>query len=453
MESGLKNLKHVSTPIAGGGEVIVLDTGAVINSEAEAMLQALHSRSTGGLKKHLEILEAKGAENFMANFYVGYGHKSIGDCGSTTIFIEGVSMLVAKAVQDWPLYSGQETSTRYVDFKTQPFKNPLGTDAGNKILEKWRGFYSESLEPVVVFLENKFPKQENEDPKLYKKAINARAFDILRSTLPAGATTNLAWHTNLRQAADKLMLLRHHPLEEVRNAAEAIRQGLLQMYPSSFDIPIFPETENYNEKIMTQYYYYHNPEQNDFEVVSNRVEKNKLPRELLEARPMKTELPRYFKEYGDITFAFKLDFGSFRDIQRHRAVTQRMPLLTLNLGFEGWYLEELPLEIKMKLQLLLQEQEADIRSLNAAPETAQYYIAMGYNTANKVTGDLGALLYLVELRSTRFVHPTLRKRALQMADYLKKEYAELNIAVHIDDEPNRFDIDRGKHDIELKPNA
>ena len=80
----LDELKHSETEIKGGGIVIVLDTGAVIGPESAAMLQALHSRSTGGLKSHLKILSEKGPENFMKNFYVGYGHKSIGDCGNTS---------------------------------------------------------------------------------------------------------------------------------------------------------------------------------------------------------------------------------------------------------------------------------------------------------------------------------------------------------------------------------
>ena len=101
----ISNLNHTTLKLDRGGEIIVLDTGPVINAEAEAMIQALHSRSTGGLRKHLETLEKRGASNFMQNFYVGYGHKSIGDCGTTTVFIEGVSMLSAKAIQDSPIYS------------------------------------------------------------------------------------------------------------------------------------------------------------------------------------------------------------------------------------------------------------------------------------------------------------------------------------------------------------
>src|SRR4051812_42145867 len=98
LHKNLEDLKHSQTQIKGGGKVIVLDTGSVIGPEAEAMLQALHSRSIGGLESHLEIVSAKGPDNFMKNFYVGYGHKSIGDCGTASLFIEGVSMLAAKAI-------------------------------------------------------------------------------------------------------------------------------------------------------------------------------------------------------------------------------------------------------------------------------------------------------------------------------------------------------------------
>ncbi|KKQ47386.1 MAG: Alternative thymidylate synthase-like protein [Candidatus Moranbacteria bacterium GW2011_GWD2_37_9] len=113
--------KHTVRSLDNEGFVLVLNNEAKIDGQAEAMLQALHSRSTGGIKKHLQVLEEKGADNFMERFYVGYGHKSIGDCGSATVFVEGVSMLAAKAIQDWRLYSGQEASTRYVDFSNQKF--------------------------------------------------------------------------------------------------------------------------------------------------------------------------------------------------------------------------------------------------------------------------------------------------------------------------------------------
>ena len=450
MENNLANLVHQSSPIQGGGEVIVLNIGATIDAESSAMLQALHSRSTGGLRGHLDILAKRGSENFMKNFYVGYGHKSIGDCGNAILFIEGVSMLAAKAIQDWPLYSGQEASTRYVDFQTQPFHDPSATPGGAAILEEWRAFYVRSMEPTVEHLKAAYPLGEGEDAKIYEKAIRARAFDVLRGFLPAGATTNLAWSTNLRQAADKLMMLRHHPLNEVRNIADAIESALQKAFPNSFGHKQYETTEEYNRYLMQHDYYYHDTACPDFSVTDNSVRSELLPRESLERRPAKTELPRHLLEAGTVQFEFLLDFGSFRDLQRHRAVTQRMPLLTTELGFEPWYFSELPETVTADARATLAKQETAIATLSVTIEERQYYIAMGYRTSNRLTGGLPALAYLVELRATRFVHPTLRKRAKEMADALTSLFAKDGLVLHLDAEIDRFDIKRGEHDIILK---
>ena len=448
--TNIENLKHSKVGIEGGGKVIVLDTGSTIGPEADAMLQALHSRSTGGLEEHLKILADKGPDNFMKNFYVGYGHKSIGDCGSATLFIEGVSMLVAKAVQDWPLYSGQESSTRYIDFQTQPFKNPLGTKEGEEILEAYRKFYIEALEPTKDYLKKQFPINEGENQNIYDKAIAARSFDILRGFLPAGSATNLAWHTNLRQAADKVAILRHHPLPEVRNTAEAIEEALIVAFPNSFGHKHYEETENYNKYWMEEDYYYHDKNCSEFKLINNSVQDKLLPRKVLENRPPKTELPKYLAEAGTLQFEFLLDFGSFRDIQRHRAVVQRMPLLTTEIGFEKWYIEELPKELQAKAESFLKNQEEKIEKLNISKEEKQYYMAMGYKISNRLTSNIPALIYLTELRATRFVHPTLRKKAKMMAGVLSELFGKLGLVMHMDKEIDRFDIKRGEQDIVLK---
>lgn len=446
----LENLKHCQVQINGGGKVVVLDTGSVIGPESEAMLQALHSRSTGGLEGHLKILSEKGPENFMKNFYVGYGHKSIGDCGTASLFIEDVSMLAAKAIQDWPLYSGQESSTRYIDFQVQPFKNPAQTKEGEEILESYREFYRESLEPTKEHLKKQFPIGEGESENIYNKAISARAFDILRGFLPAGSTTNLAWHTNLRQAADKIAIIRHHPLSEVRNIAEAIEQALFMAFPNSFGHKRYEETENYNEFWMKKDYYYHDKNCPDFKLSNNSINTSFLQKEILEKRPPKTELPKYLAEAGNLQFEFLLDFGSFRDLQRHRSIIQRMPLLTMDIGFEKWYILELPEELKNKAISFLKEQEEKINKLNISKEERQYYIAMGYNVSNRLTASIPSLVYVSELRATRFVHPTLRSKAKMMADTLSDLFGKFGLTMHLDKEIDRFDIKRGEHDIVLK---
>lgn len=446
--ANIHEISHSRAALSGGGQVVVLNTDATIGPESEAMLQALHSRSIEGIDGHLAVLAEKGADKFMSTYYVGYGHKSIGDCGSATVFIEDVSLLAAKAIQDWPLYSGQESSTRYIDFTHQQFHNPAGTDAGRHILEDWRTFYLSAMDEMKRVLTERYPIQEGEKEPVYAKAIAARAFDTMRGFLPAGAATNLAWHGNLRQFADKMLFLRHHPLTEVREIADKLELVLLQAFPNSFSDKRYEATEAYNHSVMAEYYY-HERECPDLKLVHNGVDPRILKsfEPLLKNRPPKTELPKFIGTAGEVTFAYTLDFGSFRDIQRHRAVTQRMPLLTADLGFMDWYLDELPESLREQARTLLASQKSKTDALQISAEERQYYIPMGYKTSNYLTGDLPSLVYLTELRATRFVHPTLRYRAAEMAHILTDTFRDAGLVIHLDEEMDRFDVKRGEHDI------
>jgi len=444
--SNLDELQHTTREVKGGGNVLVLDTGAEIDPQAEAMLQALHSRSSGGIAEHLKKLEKRGAENFMETFYVGYGHKSIGDCGTCTIFVEDISMLAAKAIQDWPLYSGQESSTRYIDFSSQRFVDPLSTKDSETLLKNWRSFYKKGTEQILSHLKDKHPKKEQESKKKYEKAITALGFDIMRGFLPAGTATNIAWHSNLRQIDDKLLRLRNHPLEEVQNIAEAIEDAVMEAFPSSFSEKRYEKTENYYQRLMNKDYYFEKDSGQEFSVTQDSLDQEKVNTYsyLFSERPPHTELPKFLSECGTLQFEFLLDFGSFRDIQRHRAVTQRVPMVVTKHGFEQWYLENMPKKLREEAKQLLTAQENLLSKLDSPKETKQYYIPMGYKLPNRLTGDLPALIYLAELRATRHVHPTLSHKATQIANTIEEK---IDASLHIDDEPRRFDVERGEHDI------
>ncbi len=449
----IETLNHHRSQLAAGGKIVIIDPGATLSAEALAMLQALHSRSVGGVDEHLTVLAEKGADKFMSTYYVGYGHKSIGDCGFAVVFIEGVSMLAAKAIQDYKLYNGQEASTRYIDFANQPFLNPLASTTGTTILENWRAFYLKAVTEMKDALKERYPLDEGEKEAIYDKAIAARAFDICRGFLPAGASTNLAWSGTLRQFADRIAQLRHHPLSEVRDIADKLEDGMIAAYPNSFSVEKkrYDATENYTAETMKQYYY-HDPETPDLAIARDAVDRTALLpyAELLQSRPAKTELPKWLGSYGEVAFAFTLDFGSFRDIQRHRAVTQRMPLLTAEIGFNPWYLAELTPELRVEAEALIENQRVAIESLTDDAHIAQYYHAMGNNISNYLSGDLPALVYLVELRATSVVHPTLATRAAEMAKLLSDTYGDIGLTLHLDPEPGRFNVKRGEHDIVKK---
>ncbi len=420
------------------------------NPEDIAMMQALYSRSAESVTEHADKVKKSGSGKFMEKFYVGYGHASIADCGSTTVFIEGVSMLVAKAIQDWPLYSGQETSSRYIDFAKQEIIDPVGTSESKKIIQAWIDFYSSSKEPLITYLQKRYPRRPEEDENVYLKAITARSFDILRSFLPAGSTTQLSWHTNLRQAADKLALLRYNPLPEVRSVAESVHQSLSAKYPNSFSHKNYEEQENYRQYLVENFTFYNPKICNPNFIYSTTINPSGLSqyKEILSKRPVKTNLPHFLTELGTITFEFLMDFGSFRDIQRHRNGVCRMPLLTTSCGFNDWYLNQLPDDLMLKALNLIKTQTEAIQALSATEEIKQYYVAMGFNTPCKVTYGLPATVYTVELRSGKLVHPTLRKIAHQMHYGLKALFPDL--VLHSDLELDSWDVRRGLSDIKEK---
>lgn len=456
----VQDLTHVSRTLMSGGEVLVLNTGAVIGAESEAMLQALHSRSVGGIRAHLEKLAKTGSEKFMSTFYVGYGHKSIGDCGSVTLFIEGVSMLAAKAIQDFMLYNGQEASTRYIDFARQKFFDPLGTQNSREISENWRDCYLKGLAAVRPHLLEQYPRKEDEKEEVYQKAINTRLFDVMRGFLPAGATTNLAWHGELRHVSDHLDRLRHHPLAEVRSIAVELENALTEVYPSSFQKKRYPESETFVDYWMSNEYYFNELPSTypalktvvgDFSGINERMLAAYEP--LFRRRPKQTELPKFLAECGTARFNYLLDFGSFRDNQRHRAVSQRMPLLTSQYGIGDWYYNQLPEAFREQALEFVALQFNRIKRLSCSDEVRQYYLPMGALVPCQKVGDLPALTYLVERRARLDVHYTMRKVAQEIGALMLHNYAKYGLQLYMEMAGDRFHYKRGEQDIVERPAA
>lgn len=416
--------------------------------EAVAMLQALYSRDPRSVTVHLDIVKKRGAEKFMATYYVGYGHKSIGDCGTTSLFIETVSLLAAKVIQDHPLYNGQEASTRYLDMSKQPLVDPVGTPESAAVQSRWMAFYSRAMGLIVPDLMARFPLEQGQDEQTWKKAVKAKAFDILRGFLPGGVTTLVAWHTNLRQAYDHLKVMRHHPLPEGKPIAERLDSDLKGKYPSSFKFEVNEAEERWLAESVPALSYYDEPVTGfsfrpmlDLEGLSKH-------RRTLETRPRKAELHQRLRRYGMVEFSFPLDFGSYRDLQRQRSLVQEMPLLSTRQGFFPWYLQQLPEPLRSEALDLIETQEAAIAALPCDAATRQYYVAIGYTVPVVVAGPLPAAVYVAELRSGTTVHPTLRAVAQRMGEALRA--AVPGLTMHHDMSPDAWSIRRGAQDIVKK---
>lgn len=419
-----------------------------LDPESTAMLMALHSRNSDGVSAHLKRIEDDGSTEFMSKHYAGYNHKSIGDCGVTALSLEGISILAIKALQDSPLFRGQETSTRYIDMAKQPIVDPVGTAQSAKVLGLLMDFYKNSSAPLIEDLRRRYPQKETDRPKTYERAIAAKSFDILRGFLPAGITSLVAWSTDLRQAYDQLQLMRHHPLKEVRLISEEVLRELKGKYPGSFSQKIYPETEDYISLCMQDHFLETDSQEDPEQVIVSSLLKTHMidaNQKILHARKNHMELPRRFAQFGNVDLEFTLDYGSWRDIDRHRNGSGSVSLLTQDIGFHSWYLEQLTPTLRLLAEELLARVKDLTSQIEVEPAELQYLLPMGYRVRVSRTSGLPGLVYMLELRSTKFIHPTLRSLIHRIADMFEAMHP--NIPIFIDRTESDWDVRRGDQTI------
>lgn len=456
-----------------------------LNPEDNAMLQALYSRSASSVVDHLKKLEQVGSSNFMSQYYLGYGHASIGDCGSETMYFEGISMLAAKAIEDNPLFVGQECSSRYIDFSTQPFYVPFeGTLEGDLIKElydHYRHFYISSLEPLKAALKLRFPIKEGEKSGIYEKAIAARAFDVLRGFLPASATTNVAWTGRLSNAGEHLAWMMHHPLGEIRNLGALAYAKLQEKFPNSFKqnyAEIFGTARPIKDSLLEiegrETFDFMSDNENFYLPYIFSVKSKGLSGDIsgllsieveedaafsiktfpgVKSRPKRTKLHKHsLVSQTRMFIAGLVDFGSFRDIQRHRNGYCGMPILTNSYGMHKWYLENLPEDLRENADILLDKVETTYKKVSKLSNDAseaihlQYLLPMGYLVPLILDYSLQEAVYVAELRSGKTVHATLRP----IAQAIGKELEELGIPVFYDKDESDWTVKRGEQDIVAK---
>jgi hypothetical protein len=416
---------------------------------------------------------------------VGYGHASIGDCGTTTVFMENWSMLAAKAIQNHALYNGQEASTRYLDFAAQPMHNPLPeVPEAAAIQAKWMALYNQYM-PVMkeaIGAEHPFNPAEYKSEKAWQSAVNARAFDTLRSLLPLGCTTLFSWTTTLRNARDHLMKLASHPLPEVRALAEQTFTQLKEKYSHSYrgtetdlnDSYYKPRHDYALQHAVQDHMQTWEDVQGIFgmDAEAQRLVKDggvyvdtslmdvkglqAVAAKALKERPQGAALPQYLKNFGAVRMTFRLDFGSFRDIQRHRGgVSMHVPPLVDNtFGFNSWYVAEFKRMLPDGGKALLAEIEATLARVDALAKQGhdaallQYLYPMGLDGSCTLTYTLPQVVYVAELRSQKTVHASLRPVAQQMARWMEKTFP--GMALYADHEVDGWTAKRGEQDIQKK---
>jgi thymidylate synthase ThyX len=437
------------------------------NPIVQAMMLAMYSRNYGPIMSRLPKTPEEEAtlEKRLEQYYVGYGHKSVGQLGATTVFFEGVSQLAAKAIEDDPLFDGQESSTRYMDFSEQPMVN-FGVEEIAQWQEKWRALYLAAIPATIEKLKAEFPFQlaankpatigeqspeklaerVEKDKVVWERTIKARAFDICRGLLPAGVTTNVGFFGTFDVLNDHFGEMLFHPSIEMRNIARDTIYGLRKKYPHS--TPGLEKLLERNAHVTAEYFYTDNnydfadpPILSQSSVMSNGAGDLFLNR-TIHQRLMRSVASAYrYKMRGLI------DFGSFRDLHRHRNGTILMPMLTAKYGIHDWYLSELPPSIAGAAVAYLDEQSKSKALFDIDPMLVQYAIPMGAQVEVSYSCDLNQLIYILERRSYKDVHQTLRhyvqEQYLALLKLNPNQAHKLQKGLHVDMDLDNFTLKRG----------
>lgn len=428
-----------------------------------------------------QALAIKKAQNFYDRILDGYGDDSIGELGGAHLAIENISMLAAKAIEDCRIGGSPiEKSTRYVHFDqkendeylyvrepmlmTSSFKN-LYVETCDRLFET----YSQLIPPVTEMIQETFERAPGISDGAYRAALRAKVLDTLRGLLPASTKTNMGLFANGRFFETMIQKLRSSTLTEIVDIAQLSFEELGKVIPSfirrseenhrhreSYQAymdglqekiaaatrKLPPSAKAYEgsyvklvdfdatsvEKVIAALLF---PEgDHSLEELSSFVDgmSEEERDEVLQAGCFKRQNRRHKSpralEHATFTFEIQADFGVYRDLQRHRILTQNRQYLTMDYGY--FIPEEIlgtPHE-KLYRKAMEQAKQAYETIREEFPVEAQYVVPMAANVRWYFHVNLRALQWLTELRSSPQGHPQYRLIAQEMAKQVSSQFPE-----------------------------
>ncbi len=415
-----------------------------------------------------EIVAIKKAEEFYDRVLVGYGDDSVAELGGAHIACENVSNIASKVLEDSRIgLSPLEKSTRYILFNEKIngeykfYKDPTIMDSEFRdlyleICNLLFDAYSSLVDPMMAFIKEKYPQEEGTTDRAYAFTVKAKACDVIRVFLPAAALTNVGIFGNGRAFEYLLTKMYASDLAEMRNLAATIQEELQKAIPSfvkrandqygQVQQQFFIETRNaadYSaDKILTEnkaesegvvlidcdkdaekkiaatilYSHSRHPMQQIKEVVGKmtEVERRKIIHDYLEKRSNRRHRPGRPFELATYTFDLLGNYGIYRDLQRHRMLTQERQNLTTYHGYDTPK-ELVEAGFADKYHDCMQKAKVAFDEISKRfPEQAQYVVPFGYRIRWYFHLNLRELYHLLELRTMRQGHPDYRRMCQEM---------------------------------------
>lgn len=433
-----------------------------LSPEVRAVTFAKCSRSSKSFKEIAKELTEEASSKFHEKWVVGYGHSSVAEHAVLSLALENISILATKVVEDCRLASYTEKSTRYQVFDGEKYYKPkkivnskfakLYEETANHLFDT----YTKLAPKFIAFFKKKNPRSSKTPEKLYEMTCKAQACDVIRYLLPTATLTNLGMTINARNLEYAISKFLSHPLDEIKEIGKELKESSLKITPTlikyadyneyidktretmerlSKKILDFDEVDRKGAVILVDY----DKEAEDklvaallfrfskypYKQVIKKVKKlsQKEKEKIIdEALKLRGEYDRPLRELEHIYYTFDIlvDYGAFRDIQRHRMCTQTNQDVTCEHGYS------MPSEFQevgvsdQFIRCMKRAEGAYNQISKEFPKEAQYIVPLAFKKRVLITWNLRELFHFIPLRSSPKGHISYRIIAQKVFNEIKK---------------------------------
>ncbi len=436
-----------------------------------------------------DFVLTKKAEEFYDRVLVGFGDDSVAELGGAHIALENISILATKAIEDSRIgISPLEKSTRYVYFdkkvngKWLYYEEPLlmkeMPESYAAACEKCFETYAALIPKVAKYVSERLERKELSE-RAYEAVVRAKTCDILRGILPAATLTNVGLFGNGRAFEYLITKLYASGLAELEGLGKAMEAELrttipsfvkragekhgkeMQEYIKSASLAaasLAPQDSSATQKavqlvdfdpdayakVVAAILYPHSRIQlSELEERVRKMSKEEIKRvisEHLGQRMNRRQRPGRGFERVYYTFEICTNFGAYRDLHRHRILSQQRQMLSTRLGYD------MPPEV---VEAGYQSDFADAMETARIsheeiaaryPKQAQYVVPLAYRLRWMVTMNAREAYHLCEIRSTQHGHRDYRRVAQEIYFEIKRVHPLIAEKMIVD--LNEYDFER-----------
>jgi len=187
----------------------------------------------------VDLSEGERAAKLYETIFLGYGDDSVAQLGGAHIACEWTSNLLTKILQRPRLAAYLEQSTRYLayddrldGFGYRYHRDPRFGAAYETAMDGLFAAYSGLLEGVSAWVDERFPAAEGESPAAHRRAVRAKALDLVRGVLPASSLSHVGIYATGQTYEQLVLHLLAHPLAEAHAYGEMLLEELQAVMPS-----------------------------------------------------------------------------------------------------------------------------------------------------------------------------------------------------------------------------